>query len=215
MIKAKHQKYPTLIFNFYLKFLLKRNFSHFWIINDLPSNNDLPLLVTPNHFSCWDGFFIQFAFNKLSARRLNILMLEEQLEKYTFFNRIGAFSLKRDNPKELIKGQEYISTLLNDSNNYVVIYPQGEILPFHQRPLKLKKGITYFIKDAPDNLLILPVAIKIEYSELKKPSIYLRFGTSFTKQSLLNQWDGYEGSFLENLDSINSFSGSGLRDLLS
>ena len=95
MIKADHNKLAHLVFSLYLKSLLKSSFKEFIIINELPMiDNSKGLIVTPNHFSWWDGFFIEYLMRKFSDRKLYIMMLEDQLKKYPFFKYLGACSIK-------------------------------------------------------------------------------------------------------------------------
>ena len=59
MIKADHKKWAEFVFDIYLRRLLKKSFYDFRIINELPAfDYSKSIIVTPNHFSWWDGFFI-------------------------------------------------------------------------------------------------------------------------------------------------------------
>ncbi|MBK7160513.1 MAG: 1-acyl-sn-glycerol-3-phosphate acyltransferase [Ignavibacteria bacterium] len=79
--------------------LLRKNFSRFLLINDFPViSEDKGLIITPNHFSWWDGFFIHYLMTKFSKRKAYLMMLEEQLVKYPFFKYLGVFSV---NPASL------------------------------------------------------------------------------------------------------------------
>ncbi|MDX1777464.1 MAG: hypothetical protein R3339_01145, partial [Thermodesulfobacteriota bacterium] len=94
MIKASHKKWARLIFNPYCDLLLKRNFSQFLLVNDFPQlSPKLPLIITPNHISWWDGFFIYYLSKKKFNRKIYLMMLESSLEKFWFFQKIGAFSI--------------------------------------------------------------------------------------------------------------------------
>ena len=102
MIQASHKKWARRIFNPYCDSLLKRNFSQFLRVNTFPRlSPDLPLIITPNHISWWDGFFIDYLTRKFLNRKGYIMMLEEQLSKYWFFQKIGAFSIDPSNAKRI------------------------------------------------------------------------------------------------------------------
>ena len=66
MINADHNKWAEFVFDIYLKRLLKKSFYDFRIINKLPEfNKSKSIVVTPNHFSWWDGFFIYWTNKKI------------------------------------------------------------------------------------------------------------------------------------------------------
>ena len=97
MIKADHNKLAHLVFSLYLKRLLKSSFKEFILINKLPMiDNSKGLIITPNHFSWWDGFFIYWLNKKLFKKNLFILMLEEQLKRYWFFRYLGCLLYTSD-----------------------------------------------------------------------------------------------------------------------
>ena len=60
------------------------------------------LIVTPNHFSWWDGFFIYWTNKKLFNRKLYVLMLEEQLKRYWFFKKLGCYSIDLNDNRKMI-----------------------------------------------------------------------------------------------------------------
>jgi 1-acyl-sn-glycerol-3-phosphate acyltransferase len=116
MIKADHKYWARALFNSYIKRLLKKHFNSFLLTNNLPDINNHKLIITPNHFSWWDGFFIDFVNEKLIKRKLHILMLEDQLKRYWFFRKLGAYGFNPSNPKSIIEAVNYTKDVLNDKN---------------------------------------------------------------------------------------------------
>jgi 1-acyl-sn-glycerol-3-phosphate acyltransferase len=85
LIKGDNKKWARMIFNPYEEYLLKKNFDGFYLTGILPEiNTESSLLVTPNHFSWWDGFFIDFVSRKLLKKNFYVIMLDEQLKRYNF-----------------------------------------------------------------------------------------------------------------------------------
>ncbi len=204
MIKAEHKKWALAIFNFYLGRLLKKHFGGFLLANEPPfTGSNTGLLVTPNHFSWWDGFFVDYLFKKISNRKMHIMMLEEQLAKYWFFKNVGAYSIKLESPKEIIKSFEYTKEVLTDPGNFVVVYPQGKIEPYSKKPIQLKKGIDNLLKLKNNNVNVLPLAFKIEFGTGKLPYIIARFGQVFTAADVADNFSNYEIMFNENLELLN------------
>ncbi len=206
MIKADHKYWARAIFNLYIYNLLKKNFNNFYLVNDLPEITDKKLIIAPNHFSWWDGFFIDLINEKTIKRKFHILMLEEQLKKFWFFNKLGAYGFNPNNAKSTIETVKYTKEILRDKSNLTVIYPQGEISPFEQKPLSIKEGIKYFVRDAESDLVVLPVAFKINFEEEKNPSVYCRFGEPLSADSIKKDFSLFKDAFIENIDLLKDLS---------
>jgi 1-acyl-sn-glycerol-3-phosphate acyltransferase len=203
MIKASHKKWARFLFNPYCDWLLKRNFSQFLRVNNYPYlSPELPLIITPNHISWWDGFFIDYLARRFIDRRGFILMLEEQLSRYWFFKKIGAFSIDPTHTKKITETVKYVHNLLHDPNNFVILYPQGEIEPYEMRPLTLKRGLRLFLKETPE-VQVLLVGFKIQYYNQKKPSLLVKFGETLSGIAITDDFKNYEDYFYDNLDSLS------------
>ena len=204
MIKANEKYWARKVFNIYINNLLKKNFSHFYSVNKLEMpNSNKSIVITPNHFSWWDGFFIDFILRKESKYKIKLMMLEEQLERYWFFKYVGAFSINLEKNISIKKTIEYARELLNENINCLVIYPQGIIEPFDKRPLKFKEGLKLIIRDIPEAKLI-PAAFKIEYSNNKKPFVAFRFGERISSNQVYNDFESYKALFNNNLSCLNT-----------
>lgn len=203
MIKADHKKYARWIFIPYMNRMLKKNFSHFYLVNEYPQAlKESKLVITPNHISWWDGFFAEFLFSKLLNRKLHIMMLEEQLKKYWFFKKLGAYSIQPDSIRSILETARYTMELINNPNNYVITYPQGEIESFEKRPLTLKEGLKYFIKGIENEFYVLPVGFKIHHYNEKYPSIIVRFGKPLNGNVVLSSYSTFKNEFMDNLDQL-------------
>lgn len=216
MIKAEHSKIARMIFIPYMNLLLKKHFSNFFIVNEFPKiPADAGLIITPNHISWWDGFFAEYAFSKYTDRKIHLMMLEEQLTKYWFFRKVGAYSINPKNSKSVIETSAYTKTTVENSENYVVLYPQGEIEPFEKKPLSIKRGLKYFIDRIQNDFYVLPAGFKIQYYNEKKPTVVLRFGTLLPGYEVLADYNKYEKEFVENVDKLSeaSFTKNFTRDL--
>lgn len=203
MIKADHKQSPRLLFNFYIDPQFRKYFSKFTVIGSLPEGyKNAPLVITPNHISWWDGFFIDRLNREIFGKKFYILMLEEQLKKYNFFKKLGAFSIVQGNGRSTLETKRYIDNILKDPETMLVIYPQGEIEPQDTRPLDLKPGISLLLRDAPDETIILPAGFRIEYAEQKLPGIFARFGEKRVKADIVNDLEKYFAEFVSNLDML-------------
>lgn len=204
LLKAKHSKIARLVFNPYINRLIKKSFSNFYLANELPSiPSDKSLLITPNHISWWDGFFVDFLARKMIDKKLHLMMLESSLKKYWFFNKLGAYSIEPERNSSVLETTKYTREILTKPKNFVVTYPQGEIEPFEKRPLQIKEGIKLFLKDAAEQTEVLPVGFKIQPFNEKNPAVVCRFGKLLNAEDVINDFDLFINSFTSNLDKLN------------
>ncbi len=205
MIKADHKKWAAFVFDIYLKGLLKKSFYDFRIINALPEiDKSKSLIVTPNHFSWWDGFFIYWLNKKILNKKLFVMMLEEQLKRYWFFQKLGCYSIDLNNNRKMITSLKYTMDLLLNSNNLITIYPQGEIQAYDEKQITLKEGIDSLAKKSAVDFQILPIAFKIHYTNERLPIIYARFGKLLSSKDVAENLQLFKDEFINNLDLINS-----------
>lgn len=217
MIQAEHSKIARLIFNPYINKLLRKSFTNFYLVNKLP---DIPenksLIITPNHISWWDGFFIDFVARKFIDKKLHLMILESSLKKYWFFKKLGCYSITPENKQSVLETTKYTRKILSDPNNFVITYPQGEIEPFEKRPLQIKEGLKLFLNENPQNIIVLPVGFKIQYYNEKNPSVICKFGNTIEGESVLKDFAFFENEFIKNLDGLNKavFNKDFYRDIL-
>lgn len=208
MIKANHKQIARILFNPYLKRLLKRNFSGFYLMNSFPHIPvDAALIITPNHFSWWDGFFIDFASWHCIDRDIHILMLEEQLKRFWFFRYLGAYSINENKPKSIMETFHYTSSVLHNFSNFVVYYPQGKIQNYDAKPLELREGLRCLLKRTGTNTIIVPAAFKIIYSDHMKPAVYARFGNAIDKRCIAESFEQFRDGFIENIRLLDESAG--------
>ena len=207
MIRARHNRFARLLFNFYIDRLLKKNFSHFYFLNDLPEiPADAALILSPNHFSWWDGFFIDFVNRKFLNRKIHVLMLENQLVKYWFFRFVGAFSIDLENKSTMITTFKYVKELLADKQNVIVIYPQGKIEPFDSVS-EIKEGVKLFA-NLSEKVFVLPVTFKIQFNEEMKPDVYSAFGNLTSNSEIKENFNIFKQRFLDAISKVDQISKS-------
>jgi len=204
MIKADHKKWARRLYDFYVPRLLRSNFQHFYLTNEFPQiPNDEGLIITPNHFSWWDGFFIDYTLSHFSNRKIYTLMLEEQLKRYWFFQKVGAFSINPKNPKSIKTTFDYIIEVVCNPKNVLLFYPQGEIEDYVKRPLKVKEGLKTILNMTHSKVNILPVAFKIKYGNTKKPDLLVRFGEPIISSKVKDDFNLYIIGFNSNVDFLD------------
>lgn len=180
MIAVSHKKWAHFLFRIYLHRLFRKAFHSIQLLGSTPDlDSKQPILLLPNHHSWWDGFFIYMINEKILKRPLFLMMLEEQLKKYPFFSKVGAFSIHPGNAKKMLESLHYCRHLLHQPLSpapLLCIFPQGELLPFYSRPVKLKKGYEWIIKNSNSSLTILPLGMRIEFLADQRPEVFFLFG---------------------------------------
>jgi 1-acyl-sn-glycerol-3-phosphate acyltransferase len=171
MLKAKHNMLIYPFFKWYAIWIINRHFQKVTVVGSLPKN-DLPILLISNHISWWDGFFAMYINLKLLKRKFHFMMLETQLRKFWFFNYTGGFSVSKKS-KSIIETLNYTSELLCDSNNMVLIFPQGEIQTMHTHIFKFERGIDRVLNKVPNRVQVVFMANLVDYFSYRKPCLYM------------------------------------------
>lgn len=178
MIRAQHRLWADRIFHPYLKWLFKRHFDTIQLLGTPPEiPNDLPLLLLPNHSTWWDGFFVYLLNKRIFRRTAYLMMLEEQLSKYWFFSKIGAYSIEPEDRRGIIESLEYTVELLHEQMSLISVFPQGELLPWHTRPLGYKRGVEWILQRYGKPVAVAPLAIRAEFLGERCPSVFFLFGS--------------------------------------
>lgn len=206
MVAADRKPWFDRLFTMYLERLMRKHFSHFYLVGEFPKVEDcVSVTFTPNHFSWWDGFFIQKIQREfLPDKHFHILMLSNQLKVYKFFKWMGAYGIDLDDTKSIIKTVKYTRELLSDPGNLTVIYPQGEIRPYDKRPMEMREGISRFVGGLGDRSVVIPVAFKAQFEEDKLPALYCSVGEPVAAGVVEKDFAGFEERFLANLNKLDA-----------
>lgn len=181
MIKAKKSRVFEKGFAIYLLPLLRRSFSHLLgrNVREIPER---PVIFIANHSSWWDGLLFFFLNHTVWKHDIHMMMHEKNLEKFKFFRYLGAFSIEKQNPKDIIRSLQYAETLLTEGKS-VVLFPQGD--EFHQevRPLAFSTGIGYLVEKHP-KVPVIPIAFYYSFRHEQKPEVWIHQGPSFSIEEI-------------------------------
>lgn len=178
MLKANHSFWANAIFDIYINRMLRKGFHAFYLYGSPPTVSDKPLILAPNHSTWWDGFFV-YILNKLYLKKkFHIMILEEQLAKYRFFRKLGGYSIDQVSPKRMMQSLQYTSSILENSDNLAVIFPQGELLPNHTRPIECRPGIGRILKMTDNEIDVLPLSIKVQHLGEQNAEVFFMFGSA-------------------------------------
>lgn len=171
MLKATHNPFLYGFFKLYTRVKLKRAFTNIFIEGEV-ADKALPVLVIANHFSWWDGFWVMHMNRKLFGRKFYYMMLEEELRKNIFLNKIGGYSVKRGS-RSIIESLRYTVDLLKNRDNLVLLFPQGKIESVHVSGFIFEKGVQRVVAEVAGHAQILFVVNLVEYYSSAKPSLYM------------------------------------------
>jgi 1-acyl-sn-glycerol-3-phosphate acyltransferase len=144
-------------------------------------DNGKSILLIANHISWWDGFWVMALNMSHFHRKMEFMMLEENLQKSPILKQVGAFSIKRKSPSS-IKSLHYSIKLLEHPENLVLIFPQGIIHSNYQTDIHFERGIYYIMERINGETQVVFVANLIDYFSNKKPNLTIYFKTYLAHQ---------------------------------
>lgn len=135
------------------------------------------VLFLPNHSSWWDFFMCHVLSINIPIDGYGMTVHENML-KFGFFRRIGAFSMDKSNSASIRASFDYAAELLSEPGRAVWIYPQGKMLCNQVRPLGFQGGLRVLLARA-GRLRIVPTAFRYEFWQDERPEAFARFGEPF------------------------------------
>ncbi|WP_375104221.1 lysophospholipid acyltransferase family protein [Paenibacillus sp. RS8] len=181
MLEAvKHKGFDKLFYHYNRLYLIQRHFRYVGVAGQLQpkSAGDRPILYIMNHSSWWDGLLAYHAARTMTSGEHFFMMEEEQLRKYAFFRKLGAYSINRHNTSDISASLRYTARLLHKRGN-IWIYPEGEIRPLEHRPLKLQAGVGLVLRLCPE-ALVVPVTLYHGLFRHSKPEATLLAGNAIS-----------------------------------
>jgi 1-acyl-sn-glycerol-3-phosphate acyltransferase len=198
ILKASHNQFLYGFFRLYTRLRINGAFRQVIIRGDV-TDRGIPVLVLANHFSWWDGFWVMYMNMKLFRRKFYYMMLEEQLRKHIFFNKMGGYSVKRGS-RSIIESINYTVDLLKDNSNMVLLFPQGRILSKYQGSISIEKGIEKVIGEAGGRAQVLFEVNLVEYFSHARPTLYiylLEYGGEGKIEEIEKAYNGFYSSVLK------------------
>lgn len=197
MLTAKHHWFIYPFFKWYTKRKMKSSFASVQLLGKVESFTK-PVLVLSNHVSWWDGFWLMYLNLNLLHKKFHFMMLEDQLKKFWFFNHSGGFSVRK-NSKSLLETLTYSEHLLKESDNMVLIFPQGEIQSQHQTKIEFRKGVLRLIKSTHSTFDTLFVVNLLDYWSNPKPHLTIYF-KKYESSAELGPEEAYQAFYNECLN---------------
>lgn len=174
MIYPQKNKLINWFFHNYILRIVKGNFkevNH----NEVEVDKGHSVLLLANHFSWWDGFLMYYINYKVLKKRFHVMVIEETVQKVSFFKYVGAFSVSK-NSRDMLASLNYAAELLNDPENMVLIFPQGKLHSNFTEEICFEKGLSKIMAAAAGKFQTVMAATFIENLQYKKPiaGVYLK-----------------------------------------
>ncbi len=184
MLTVRRSRLYTRWFSWYARRQFRRNFHSVRVAMPdevIGMKREVPVIFYGNHAYWWDGFWSQLCTETYFKQNLYIIIELQQLVKYRFFTRLGAFSIDRSHPRSAMRTIEYASDCLSSvsrKQNALWIFPQGMIQHVDERPLRFFRGtagIVSRVLEQCSGIYLVSVVSRIEYLEEQKPELFLSF----------------------------------------
>ncbi|NGP44535.1 acyl-phosphate glycerol 3-phosphate acyltransferase [Bacillaceae bacterium SIJ1] len=214
MRKANKLKAFEAIFSMIVRRMLQKHFQNIYVSTEVPAlSPHKPTLIYANHSNWWDGLVL-FYFNRYCLQTEAYMMMHEKgLKQHPYFSMLGAFSVDKTKPKDIVKALNYAKKQL-DEGKAVWLFPQGD--EYHQdtRPLHFEPGLAYLSTITDTTPQIFSVALYYTYLHERKPVLFIDISeelqkdtwvtltrkerTRYFQQVLTLQLNGLQASTIEN-----------------
>jgi len=164
----------------YVGWKFRAAFRGLWVRGELPAG-EAARLVYVNHTNWWDGFVLH-QVAKVAGWDAYCVMEEQNLERYRFLARLGAFSLRRGEPGSSLEMLRYAQELLKQPRAAVCIFPEGTMRPFGELPLHLERGVEVLARVT--RVECVPLAIRYAFFEHERPDVLVEVGTAHAAGAL-------------------------------
>lgn len=178
----------------FLKKLIPLSFEHVYIQGTTPKNVGRTLFIV-NHSTWWDPLMIFLVNKKVMQSDAYAMMHEKGIKQHPIFRRIGAFSVNRDSPKDIIHSLQYAVDKLQQDKT-VWIFPQGDEQPLEKRPLEFQSGVSYITEKTPQ-IKVVPVSLYYAFEETRKPNVYISIGEDIINDSFETLTKKEKTSYIE------------------
>ncbi|PTL81715.1 lysophospholipid acyltransferase family protein [Vitiosangium sp. GDMCC 1.1324] len=157
----------------YVGWKFRSSFRGLWVRGTLPAGTDARL-VYANHTNWWDGFVLH-QLCQAAGWDIYCVMEEQNLERYRFLARLGAFSIRRGEGSSSLETLRYAGQLLKKPRAAVCIFPEGELRPFGVLPMRLERGVELLARVGKAECV--PIAIRYAFFEHERPDVLVEIGT--------------------------------------
>jgi chlorobactene lauroyltransferase len=184
VLKVNRNPLYEFWFSWYSARLFRRHFDKvrlFGLTAVMQTDKAVPIIFYCNHAAWWDGFWTHLITEKFFHQQLFLMMEDKQLRRYSFFTKLGAFSVNRTNPREGLESIAYAAQMLSqksEKQNALWIFPQGVIEANDKRPIVFFNGTSHIVKKTlaqTGRVYIASCCTRYEFTNEQKPDLFISF----------------------------------------
>ncbi|WP_044336569.1 lysophospholipid acyltransferase family protein [Rossellomorea aquimaris] len=173
MIEPKKSKRFQRILAHYLTYQLKKHFYRVWIDDRREAGKSSSgHLILANHSSWWDGLMVFYLNHYVVKEDSYAMMSQKGMEDFSFFRKIGAFSVNPDSPKDLVTSLKFAEKCLQEKKT-VWIFPQGKEEHLEKRPISFMSGPSFLSERNPEISVSL-VTFYYTFRHDQRPELFIR-----------------------------------------
>jgi 1-acyl-sn-glycerol-3-phosphate acyltransferase len=186
LIPADESRFFIWFFDQYTRWSLKRRFKQIWVKQEYRPGPKSRTVYFLNHNLWWDGLIPLYLNRTFFHQQARALMEDKQMRQYTFFSKIGAFSINLEDPKASISSLRYAVESMNRESASLFIYPEGSITAPSESAPNFKDGLAWIYKKT-DDIDFVPIHIYSHFMRSSKPELYLSIGKSVVHDKSLSR----------------------------
>ena len=156
------------------KFLL-RHFSKVSFYDTPQVQPDKATLLLMNHFSFNDGAILHRLCRKILKKEFKVMVVEDQLRAFIPLKFVGCFSVNKKS-RTVIESLNYAASQLDNPENMLGIFPQGEVFSFHLNQVHFEKGLERILLKSEKPFQVIFAVALLDYLDSFKPHarVYLQ-----------------------------------------
>lgn len=189
ILPAKHSAGFARVFAWYTRRLLAKKFHAVRLAKGgqaLAAQLDTdprPVILLLNHSSWWDPLIGFAVGSNLLQSRIGIAPMDRsQLERFSFFRKLGLFGIDPDNPASMSAMLDYATSFVRNSTRpTIALTPQGRFTDVRE-PIVLRPGAAALCSTLGD---VRAAILSIEYAfwQDQRPEVFLRLADVHAPQS--------------------------------
>ena len=185
-IPADESRFFIWFFDRYTRWSLKRRFKQVWVRQEYDLDANTKTVYFLNHNLWWDGLIPLYLNRNFFHQKARALMEDKQMRQYTFFSKIGAFSINLEDAKSSISSLRYAVKSMDRDSSSLFIYPEGTITPPSDSAPDFKDGLAWIYTKTTE-IDFVPIHIYAHNMRSSKPELYLSIGKSVNHDKLLDR----------------------------
>lgn len=137
-------------------------------------------------------------------------MEDKQMRQYSFFSKIGAFSINLEDPRASLVSLRYALESMERERASLFIYPEGTITPPSGSIPEFKDGLSWLYTKTTD-LDYVPITLYSHMLRSSKPELYIAIGSSVDHSKQLHRKELthlFQHDIYQQLCTVRAVAGS-------